>query len=732
MRKLIKITLITLLLASAVLFWKTLIDLAPPPDTLSVAHSSVRKVQIRDRHANPLTITYQNDWNIHDYVPLHEIPETLQQVFILAEDKRFYEHHGPDWRARWNAMLQNIKALRVVRGASTLSEQTVRMLHPRHRTFWARWLEGFEAAQLEEHFSKADILEFYLNQVPYASQRRGVVQAARYYFDRDLDTLNMKEMMALAVLVRSPSRLDLRRGVTQIEAPIARLAVRLLEKGLITQADYQDILTTSLDLHDAHLPVQATHFVNYVYAAQSVPALQTIKRIQTTLNSSHQRVIQEILNQRVQDLRSKKVNNGAVLVVEHQTNEILAWVNVGPPSLDKPGSLIDAVITPRQPGSTLKPFLYASALEKGWTAATLIEDSPLAEPVGTGMHSFRNYSRNYYGPLRLRNALGNSLNIPAIRTIQFVGTDSFLHRLRQLGFKSLTAHPDYYGDGLALGNGGVTLLELVQAYATLANQGRFRPLKVLHNAPPFHSVKVFTPEISSIIADILSDPDARRLEFGRGALLRFPIQTAVKTGTSNDYRDAWAVGFNHRYTVGVWLGNLDQQAMFRVSGAAGPALVLRAIFAELNRYEETQPLYISPQLVKVEICRSTGQRATSDCPSRIEWFVPGSEPPLNGPVVTIAEKRPTRLRLKQPTPGLQLAMDPRIPDEYEAFMLKLSEISLPVESVEWLVDGEVIGTTSVHQYSWPLSPGTHIAQARIWITDADQPLATPLVRFYVK
>ncbi|MEK8019292.1 MAG: transglycosylase domain-containing protein, partial [Candidatus Parabeggiatoa sp.] len=481
MRKLIKITLITLLLASAVLFWKTLIDLAPPPDTLSVAHSSVRKVQIRDRHANPLTITYQNDWNIHDYVPLHDIPETLQKVFILAEDKRFYEHHGPDWQARWHAMLQNIKALRVVRGASTISEQTVRMLHPRPRTFWARWLEGFEAVKLEEHFSKADILEFYLNQVPYASQRRGVVQAARYYFDRDLETLNIKEMMALAVLVRSPSRLDLRRGVTQIKAPIARLAVLLLKQGLITQADYQDILTTPLDLHDAHLPVQATHFVNYVYASQSLPALQIMGHLQTTLNSSLQRVVQEILNQRVQDLQSKKVNNGAVLVVEHQSNEILAWVNVGPPSLEKPGSLIDAVLTPRQPGSTLKPFLYASALEKGWTAATLIEDSPLAEPVGTGMHSFRNYSRNYYGPLRLRNALGNSLNIPAIRTIQFVGTDSFLHRLRQLGFKSLTAHPDYYGDGLALGNGGVTLLELVQAYATLANQGRFLPLKVLHN-----------------------------------------------------------------------------------------------------------------------------------------------------------------------------------------------------------------------------------------------------------
>jgi penicillin-binding protein 1C len=732
MRKLLSITLIILLLASALLFWKTMIDLAPPPETLSVADSNVRKVQILDRHANPLTITYQNDWNIHDYVPLHDIPETLQQIFILAEDKRFYKHHGPDWQARWHAILQNIIALRVVRGASTISEQTVRMLHPRPRTFWSRWLEGFEAVQLEKKFTKADILEFYLNQVPYASQRRGVVQAARHYFDRDLDTLNIKEMMALAVLVRSPSRLDLRRGLTEIQPPITRLAVRLLEEGIITESDYEDILSSTLDLHDAQLPVQATHFVNYVYALKSAFPLQTRGRVRTTMNSSLQRAIQDILNQRVQDLQSQKVNNGAVLVIDHQSNEILAWVNVGPPSLEKPGSLIDAVITARQPGSTLKPFLYALALEKGWTAATLIEDAPLAEAVGTGMHSFRNYSRNYYGPLRLRNALGNSLNIPAIRTIQFVGTEDFLQRLRQLGFQSLSEHPDYYGEGLALGNGGVTLLELVQAYAILANKGLFRPIKILHNAPTGHSIKIFTPEVSAIIADILSDPDARRLEFGRGALLRFPIQTAVKTGTSNDYKDAWAIGFNHNYTVGVWLGNLDQQPMSRVSGAAGPALVLRAIFAELNRYEETQALYISPKLVKVEICRSTGLRATSDCPSRIEWFVSGTEP--SSPVVKNAEKQATRLRLKQPTPGLQLAMDPRIPDEYEAFMLKLSEISLPVESIEWLVDGEVIAKTSdnVHQYAWPLSPGTHIAQARIWLKNAEQPVATPLVRFYVK
>jgi penicillin-binding protein 1C len=750
MRKWVWITLFTLLLISGLIFWRTVNDLMPLPNSLAVTNLEVRKLQVLDRQAMPLTITYQNQWNIHDYAPLHQIPEMLKTIFVLAEDKRFFEHHGTDWQARITALLQNLTALQVVRGASTITEQTVRMLHLRPRTFWSRWVESFEANQLEQHFSKSAILEFYLNQVPYADQRRGVVQAARYYFDRDLATLNLKEMLALAVLVRAPSRLDLHRGTTAIEKPIKQLAKRLVALQLITETEYDDILATPLQLQASQLSIQATHFINYLYNSYPITYLKTLARLHTTLDTATQQAVQKILNQRTQNLRGKNVHQGAVLVVDHQTQEVLAWVNAGKPSPTIPGSLIDAVTTPRQPGSTLKPFLYALALEKGWTAATLIDDAPLAEAVGTGLHNYRNYSRSYYGPLRLRDALGNSLNIPAIRTIQFVGASSFLQRLHQLGFASLTAHPSYYGDGLALGNGGVTLLELVQAYATLANRGSFRPLKMLRQTPPVTPIRVFSEEISSIIADILSDADARRLEFGLGTLLRFPVQTAVKTGTSTDYRDAWAVGFNHRYVVGVWLGNFDQQPMSHVSGATGPALILRAVFAELNRYAETQPLYLSPHLVKVDICRHTGKRVTSPlqlvenstnavdnnnqtCPSRLEWFVLGTEPPLQESPPPPADKT-MPLRLKQPSYGLQLAMDPRIPDQYEAFALMLAPTAQPTRSIEWLIDGKVVGTTTnkTHQFLWPLQPGEHTAQAKVWLADATESLTTPSVVFYVK
>ena len=221
-----------------VFIWKTYTDLLPLPGSLTLDASNVRKVQVLDRHNIPLTVTYQNRWNIHDYVALHTIPLFLQQAFVVSEDKRFYEHRGVDWKARCYAFWQNLKALRPVRGASTISEQVIRMWRPRPRTIWSRWLEGCEATRLERAFSKADILEFYLNQVPYSGQRRGVVQAARYYFDRDLDTLNQIEMLALVVLVRAPGRMDLHRGTTEIKGPIRRLAERLLKRGLIDRGQY--------------------------------------------------------------------------------------------------------------------------------------------------------------------------------------------------------------------------------------------------------------------------------------------------------------------------------------------------------------------------------------------------------------------------------------------------------------------------------------------------------------
>jgi len=724
----------------ALLVAKTVIDQQSFPRKLAPEPGSLLAAQFLDRNGERLNVTLQNHWNFHDHRPLHSMPSILLNAFIYAEDKRFFEHHGVDWNARMHAITQNLQAGHIVRGASTISEQVVRLLHPRPRTFWSRWLEGWEAMRLEARFSKAEILEFYLNQVPYGRQRRGVVQAAHLYFNRDLSTLNDRELLSLAVLVRAPGRLDPLSSPSALDEPVARLADIMVNEQVLAPQAKRLLLQESLQLSRPSLAVDAAHFVQQLKSDPTIRPSANGK-VTTTIDATLQRRVQAILDNRIRYLGSHQVSDGAVLVVDHLANEVLAWVNGGGFS-NVDGQQIDVVTTPRQPGSTLKPFLYGMAIEKGWTAATLIDDSPLAIAVGNGLHSITNYSHQYYGPLRLREALGNSLNVPAIRTAAFVGRDHFLDRLHRLGFISLKQHPDFYGDGLGLGNGEVTLFELVRAYSVLARGGVERPVRLAFNQfnEDNQPVRVFDPDTASLIGDILSDPDARAREFGRDSILRMPVQTAVKTGTSTDYRDAWAVGYTHRYTVGVWMGNLDQRPMNEVTGSVGPGMVLRGVFAELNRFSESRPLVKSLALRSVRICPVTGLLAAADGPSVSEWFRPGKEPMqrCNGnhgrdqAMIATATSTSAIPRLKQPIAGLQLAMDPRIPDEKEMLPFEL-EHDDGYERIEWIVDGKTVARKKPgNAYVWPLQRGKHSVYARLWRSGDSRALQTRTVSFYVK
>lgn len=689
---------------------------------LSTVTAGTFKAQLLDRDGRPLTVTYQNRWNHRDVVALHDIPLLLQQAFVVSEDKRFFQHGGVDWRARLHAAWQDLLALGAVRGASTISEQVVRMLHPRPRTLWSRWLEGFEAQRLGAINNKADILEFYLNQVPYAAQRRGVVQAAGYYFNRDLATLTEKEMLALAVMVRAPAHFNVHGDPVTVERHVRQLAMRLREHAFLDERAYERLDRQRLHGSRERETVQAEHFARYVYEHAS----RNPERILTTLDSTLQNDAQRILDQRLDYLDDKNIDNAALLAVDHRNNEILAWV-VGRNGLKtETATAYDAVRTPRQPGSALKPFVYALALSKGWTATTLIDDSPLSESVGHGLHTYHNYSHIHYGPVSLRNALGNSLNIPAVKAMQFVGPETLLDTLHKLGIRSLDRHPDYYGDGLALGNGELTLFELVQAYSALARGGVFVPLHAIMDAPREPARRVFSEPVATLIGNILSDPEARRLEFGDGGLLNLPLQTAVKTGTSSDYRDAWAVGYNHRYTVGVWMGNLRGEPMNEITGSTGPALVLRALFAELNRYEPARPLPLSPLLVKRLVCIDSGRPAAGDCPRRDEWFVPGTLP-----AQSVHEDTTQPVRIRQPHPGLQLALDPRIPDNAEAFRFQLDRRER-IDRVDWYLNGVLIGSTNDSMYNWPLQRGRHVLMAKVHQSDPEQWIQTQSVEFQVK
>lgn len=710
------------LAAAAVLLLATLLALRPVPAILPDVDAAGRSHRITyvDRHGERLNATYENPWNSHDRIALHATPELLKAAFIAAEDRRFATHRGVDWTARAAAANANLRAGRVVRGASTITEQVVRMLHPRARTPWSRWLEGFEAAALERVHGKPAIFEFYLNQVPYAARRRGVVQAARYYFDRDLATLNDKELLALAVMVRAPRWFDPRTRTRALERGIARIAGALHADGRLTH-DAAAITAQALSPARTAADVDVAHFLRYVNDREPGPRDSGL--VQATLDLTVQRSVQQIVDRRLGDLAERRVANAAVLAVDHTRNEVLAWVVGHAGQTDKPFSAIDAVTVPRQPGSALKPLLYTQALQQGLSAATVIDDAPLEQSVGLGLHAYANYSHRYYGPVSVREALGNSLNIPAVRAVQFVGAAAFIERLRELGIDSLDAHPNVYGDGIALGNGEVTLFELVQAYTVLARMGEFKPLRTLAgDSSPGR--RVFADDVTSLIADILSDPHARELEFGRYSILNFAAPTAVKTGTSSDYRDAWALGYDDRYTVGVWMGNLDYTPMHEVTGSTGPALVLRATLRELNRHRERGPLLRSPNLVQRTVCRETGLLPEAPCDTRDEWFIrgvaPRALPPANTP-----------LRLRKPTHGLRLAMDPRIPDEHEVFRFELAGADSG-RRVRWFVNGVAAHTASGNTYAWQLAPGTFTAFAEIEQGDGKPATRTAAVTFEVQ
>ncbi len=691
----------------------TALSLKPINQSFDRIIADSKNIPVSDRFGNPLTITYQSNWNADDVRPLYTMPELLTSAFLYSEDRKFYDHGGVDWKARGAALWQNVRKKETVRGASTITEQVVSMVNPRPRNLWSKWLEGIEATMLEAHTDKASILEFYLNQVPYAANRRGVVQAARYYYNRDLNTLGAREILSLAILARAPSAYDIYKNPERVDAPLQRLALQMHENGKLSQDIYNDLQTATLDPVKPSLPVEARHFVRFV-------RLNTQQQTMiTTLDSTLQTQVQDILDNRLKNLKSKNVTNAGAIVIDHSNGDILAWVVAGARDSKTKAGEIDTVLTPRQPGSTLKPFVYASALEKGWNAATILNDAPLTEAVGKGLHRFRNYSGVHYGPITVRESLGNSLNIPAVLAIHYVGVDPFLTTLHQLGFNSLDRGAAVYDEGLALGNGEVSLYELARAYSALANRGQYKNLHFLMNDVASKGATIYTPETASIIGNILSDSKARALEFGSDSILNLPVRTAVKTGTSTDYRDAWTIGYNDRYTVGIWMGNLDRTPMKDVTGSTGPALAMRSIFNRLNKDRDTDTLYVSPALFQKDVCT----RPVENCATRTELFVtePEEKP---------APVKSAKIELVRPTQGLMMAYDPRVPAGHQKFRFELAGLKTG-EEVEWILNGKSLERSSSPRYLWPLEKGKQ-ELAVIIHTNGQEPRQISPVEFTVR
>lgn len=409
-----------------------------------------------------------------------------------------------------------------------------------------------------------------------------------------------------------------------------------------------------------------------------------------------QKKVAALTRRRLKDLQYRHVSNAAVVVIERATGNILAWVVE---SSDKDTAAVNAVLTPRQPASAQKPLLYALALTKGMTAATEIKDAPFSRAVGSGVHHFKNYSRTYYGDVTLRQALGNSLNIPALKTIEFVGIKTYFDFLRQIGFSHFEKNADFYREGLALGNAEVTLPELSRAYLMLANGGILKPLRAFKGQECETEKRVLPETAATLIGNILSDPLARQLEFGADSILNFPVQTAVKTGTSTDYRDAWAMGYNADFVAGVWLGNLTYEPMLDVTGASGPALLLRSVFTELNKIKNSGPLYLSARLEK----KTDGEKT--------EYFDPD--------IVETSFFEPETPVILSPADGVMLAVDPRVPEQYQQYPFSVSFLPEGARIV-WIVDENPSAPLKNDTFFWRPEKGSHTVRAEITLKNGEK------------
>ena len=685
--------------AAAVLATSTLCDLAPLPATLPPPRRVAEPVLLAS-DGTPLTVDRAGRFNRTAQLPLTQIPQLLRTAFVFSEDRRYWIHGGSDWRARFAALWQNLRAGHIVRGASTIGEQVARILTPRSRTYWSHWLEGLEAGRLIGRFGHAGVLDFYLNQVPYGAQRRGIAPAAGYYFGAQVGALDPAEELALVVLVRSPVALDPRHHPRELRRVVDSLAERLRRKGLLGAGTLRAILHSPLAaVAPAQLPVIAGGFVGFVRERIRTLRLRG-RHFTTTLDAPLERFVQRTLTLRVADLAARGVRNGAALVVDNRRGTVLAWAGAPPVA----AGALDPVMIPRQPGSTLKPFLYSLAMERlGWQPSTVLRDGPLSARIGQGVHEYRNYSNRFYGKVSLRYALGNSLNIPAVETAQAVGVARFIRLLARLGITTLRRPAAYYGPAVAIGDGPVSLYQLVQAYATLARHGRFLPLRVLRDGPLAKPKPVLSSAVTSVIATILSDPDARSAEFGPYSVLDLPFPTAVKTGTSSDFHDALAVGFDNRYTVGVWMGRLSGGNMQTITGAAGPAPVLRAIFAYLRQRQPYAGLWRSPKLRRVRVCERIGP---GPCIRRGDWQLPNEVPHASA----VPARR--ELAIARPVHGELLAIDPRIPRADQVYTFRIAG-GRAVRSVTWILDGHVLGRTRALRIGWPLVSGPHQLAARV-------------------
>ena len=561
------------------------------------------RMAIRDREGRLLRLAAHPSAGTCARPPLltaRTLPEHVVRATLAAEDRRFFWHLGADPIGLARAVRRNLRAGRIVAGGSTITQQLAGILDPEPRTVAGKLAELDLALRLEAQRSKRAILAEYLNRTPYGNGCLGITAAADHYFARTPEQLSMAEAALLAGLVRAPTALDPRRAPGAARARAHQVLRAMRSARWITPAELERALADPLTLAARPAPRSAPHAVDWAIATLP-PACGTAQlSIDRVLNER----LEGTLTESLAPHRMTPAPHGAIVVLDHTNGEVLAMV--GSPDYEDPrGGQWNSALALRQPGSALKPFTYALAFAAGHTPADLVADVPTSFLDPSGDYVPRNYSSIFHGPVRVREALASSYNIPAVRVLEEVGGARLLDLLRAAGITSLGAAPVDYGLGLTLGVGEVTLLELCRAYAIFPRHGRALALRAVRaiadrrggvlavpaapgSAGPQRAAvsEALIPETAAFwVTDILADPEARIGGFGAHGPLEMPFAVAAKTGTSSNFRDAWTVGFDRRFVVGVWVGNLDGEPLPRLSAARAAAPLFRAAFYAVRAWE---------------------------------------------------------------------------------------------------------------------------------------------------
>jgi penicillin-binding protein 1C len=581
------------------------------------------------------------------------------------------------------------------RGASTITMQLAELIENPSGKAHARRRLAQKIAQigkaivLELSWKKRDILEAYMNLITYRGELQGISAASYGLFDKSPVALTRPEATVIAALIRSPN------------ANVKRVHDRAC--WLLTSLGAPDDCALLTEQHLGYIE-EGYRIRPYMKMAPHVakrlsgmPEVLQNSLVRSTLDRQIQWVALHALQKQITAEQSQNMNDGAVIVIENATGNVLAYVgNVGAVSK---APYVDAVIARRQAGSTLKPLMYAKAIdERILTAATVLEDSPLAISVTTGLYRPSNFDRAFRNLVTVRTALASSLNIPAVRTLELLGVDSFVQTMAELGFTGLE-RPDFYGPSLALGSADVRLLELANAYRTLANGGEWSPLRFSPDQLSDQARhRVYSPEAAFIIDDILSDREARVATFGLESTLSTRFWTAVKTGTSKDMRDNWTVGFSNKYTVGVWCGNFSGAAMWNVTGVQGAAPVWQEVMNYLHRTETSRAPVPPPGLVRRHVTFAHNKE------SRDEWFITGTEPNLG----TIDAKPEVRSHISYPMDQSLIAMDPDIPRENHRLFI---QIVAPKADQNIYLNGQRLGRAKDY-LAWEPHAGKYTLELR--------------------